>query len=92
MDRNMMLTSDEYIALMRLLSSERESEGSSLVARSEAKPKTKRRPSKYNMAFAKAYEERRKRHSTSKGMLRKGYDHRRLMELAHSDVRRSMKR
>ncbi len=91
MDRNMMLTSDEYIALMRLISSERESEGASLVARSESKPKTKRRPSKYNMAFAKAYDERRKRHSTTKGMLRKGYDHRRLMELAHSDVRRSMK-
>jgi len=35
MDRNMMLTSDEYIALMRLISSERESEGASLVARSE---------------------------------------------------------
>lgn len=92
MDRNMMLTSDEYIALMRLISSERESEGATLAARIEGKPKTKRRPSKYNMAFARAYEERRKRHSTSKGMLRKGYDHRRLMELAHSDVRRSMKR
>ena len=91
MDRNMMLTSDEYIALMRLVSSERESEGESLADRSESKPKRKRRPSAYNMAFKRAYEERRKRHSTSKGTLRKGYDHRRLMELAHSDVRRSMK-
>ena len=91
MDRNMMLTPDEYMSLMRLISSEKESEGATLVAHEDSKPKPKRRPSKYNLAFAKAYEERRKRHSTSKGMLRKGYDHRRLMELAHSDVRRSMK-
>lgn len=92
MDRNMMLTSDEYMAIMRLIASERESEGATLVMRSDIQPKPKRRPSKYNRAFARAYEERRKRHSTSKGVLRKGYDHRRLMSLAHSDVRRSMKR
>lgn len=91
MDRNMMLTSDEYIALMRLVSSERESEGSSLADAEKPKPKRKRRPSKYNMAFKRAYDDLRKRHSKKNGELRKGFDHTRLMTMAHAVVRRSMK-
>ena len=42
MDRNMMLTPDEYMSLMRLISSERESEGASLAI-AEEQPKPKRR-------------------------------------------------
>ena len=91
MSRDMMLTSDEYIALMRLISSERESEGSTLEAKPTSKPKRKRRPSKYNMAFKRAYDDLRKRHSKKNGELRKGYDHTRLMTMAHAVVRRSMK-
>jgi hypothetical protein len=91
MERNMMLTSDEYIALMRLVSSERESEGSSLADAEKPKAKQKRRPSKYNMAFKRAYNDLRKRHSKKNGDLRKGYDHTRLMTMAHAVVRRSMK-
>lgn len=91
MDRNMMLTSDEYIALMRLVSSERESEGATLEAKETSKPNRKRRPSKYNMAFKRAYSDLRKRHSKKNGDLRKGFDHTRLMTMAHAVVRRSMK-
>ena len=47
-----MLTVDEYMALRRLIESERESEGAEVV---QEKPKRKRRPSKYNRNFAKAY-------------------------------------
>ena len=44
MDRNMMLTVDEYMSLMRLLGSERESEGSSLSdRRMDEKPKRRSR-------------------------------------------------
>lgn len=47
-----MLTIDEYMALRRLIESERESEGAEVV---QEKPKRKRRASKYNRNFAKAY-------------------------------------
>ncbi len=52
MTRDMMLTIDEYMALRRLLESERESEGATEALE---KPKRKRRASKYNRNFAKAY-------------------------------------
>ena len=52
MARDMMLTIDEYMALRRLIESERESEGASVVLET---PKRKRKPSKYNRNFAKAY-------------------------------------
>ena len=42
-DRNMMLTPDEYMSLMRLISSERESEGASLAISQEVPAKPKRR-------------------------------------------------
>ena len=54
MDRNMMLTPDEYMALMRLIRSERESEGASLADRKdmqESKPKRKRKT-----AYQRRYE------------------------------------
>ena len=42
-DRNMMLTPDEYMGLMRLLSSARESEGAALQDRDMNADKPKRR-------------------------------------------------
>ena len=48
----MMLTPDEYMALRRLIDSERESEGASLAMREQDKPKPKRkRNTKYSRAF-----------------------------------------
>ena len=52
MARDMMLTIDEYMALRRLIESERESEGAEVA---QEPPKRKRRASKYNRNFAKAY-------------------------------------
>lgn len=102
MERNIMLTADEYASLLRLLTSERESAaarladarltGDVLINTAEReKAKRKRRPSKYNMAFKRAYADLRKRHSKKNGDLRKGFDHTRLMTMAHAVVRRSMK-
>ena len=52
MARDMMLTVEEYMALRRLIESERESEGSSVA---QEAPKRKRRASAYNRRFAAAY-------------------------------------
>ena len=60
MARDMMLTPEEYMALMRLLESERESEGTSLSDRrlqeSSPEPKKKRKVSKYSKTFGKELE------------------------------------
>jgi len=56
MDRNMMLTPDEYMAIIRLIQSERESEGSSLSDRKDmaSKPK-KRRKTAYQRRYEKNF-------------------------------------
>ena len=85
-DRNMMLTPDEYMALMRLIRSERESEGAREEARSSVtKPKRRRTRSakkndkKMSMALAQANEELRKQN----GDLRKGVTQSDIMTRAH---------
>jgi hypothetical protein len=83
----MMLTPDEYMALMRLIRSERESEGATLAAR-ESSPadKPKRRPrgnkkndAKMSKALAQANKELRK----VNGDLRKGVTQGDIMTRAH---------
>lgn len=56
MDRNMMLTPDEYMAIIRLIQSERESEGSQLAQTKlgEDKPR-KRRKSAYQKRYEKNF-------------------------------------
>lgn len=64
-------------------------EGSAVGSVNAGRAKTKRRKvSAYNRAFREAYKRRRAQHSKKDGTLRKGFDHRRLMSLAHSDVRK----
>ena len=88
LDRNMMLTPDEYMALMRLIRSERESEGASLAARENPpadKPKRRRSRSarandkKMAMALEKANADLRKQN----GDLRKGVSQADIMRRAH---------
>jgi hypothetical protein len=80
----MMLTPDEYMALMRLVTSERESEGSSLSQREEPPKKRKRSRTqrasdkKSSEAFKKANETGRKKD----GSFKKGYDQARIASLA----------
>jgi hypothetical protein len=59
----MMLTSDEYIALMRLISSERESEGAKLALSSKSPPK-KRKTNGYHK-FSKRFKFRNKKRAES---------------------------
>ena len=77
-----MLTVDEYMALRRLISSERESEGATLAA--EDKPKkrsasSKRADKKMSKALEQANEELRKQN----GELRKGVTQADVMRRAH---------
>ena len=53
MDRNMMLTPDEYMSIMRLIRSERESEGAMLADRKDMQEKPKRRR---KTAYQRRYE------------------------------------
>lgn len=86
-DRNMMLTPDEYMSLMRLIKSERESEGAveeARVTRDQPKPRprsarAKRSDKKLSKAFTEANEKLR----TRKGQLRKGKTQADVARLAH---------
>lgn len=81
--RDMMLTMDEYLALRRLIASERESEGASVV---QEAPKKRRRTrsakandKKMSQALAQANSELRK----INGELRKGVTQSDVMTRAH---------
>ena len=80
-----MLTPDEYMALMRLITSERESEGSSLSDRDQEEPKPKRvskkaRSSRKNLS--KALREANARLRKKNGQLKKGKTQSDVMRLA----------
>ena len=73
------LTLEEYEALRRMISSERESEGSELAARVE--PKAKRR--KKNPKLKKALQEANRKLRLKNGKLRKGKTQSDIMKMAH---------
>ena len=82
-NRNMMLTVDEYMAIRRLIESERESEGAQEEAKA-SKPRRRTRTAKKNdkkmsMALAQANQELRK----VNGELRKGVTQGDVMSRAH---------
>tara|TARA_Y100001938_G_C8063374_1_gene418691 strand:- start:1406 stop:1690 length:285 start_codon:yes stop_codon:yes gene_type:complete len=86
----MMLTPDEYMALMRLLESSRESEGASLALRSDhdsnaspsPAPKKKRKVSKYQKTFGKQLEMLKMKHPRTPVT--------KLMDKAHTATRKLM--
>lgn len=70
LDRNMMLTPMEYMALMRLIESERESEGARVAqSTTSAAPKRRRRRDR---KLSEAFKEANARLRTKSGKLRKG--------------------
>jgi len=75
MARDMMLTVEEYMALRRLIESERESEGASL----DQKPKRRRRDPKLKRALREANAKLRNKN----GSLKKGKTQGDVMRLAH---------
>lgn len=85
-DRNMMLTMDEYLAIRRLIESERESEGAIQTAAPKPKRKVNR---KANRAMSQALKEANRRYRTKSGKLRKGRTQADVMRLAQR-LRRKM--
>jgi len=83
MERNMMLTPDEYIALKRIITSERESEGASLKTPPSAKKNRKKDP-KMARALRQANIKGRKKN----GKLKKGWSQGKIMTTAHRIKRR----
>ena len=86
LDRNMMLTPDEYMGLMRLLSSARESEGAALQDRDMNADKPKRRSRTARAADRKlssAFKEANRRYRKKDGSLRAGRTQADIAKLAH---------
>ena len=85
-DRNMMLTPDEYMALMRLISSERESEGAREEARAAEATRPRRRSRTARAADRKlsmAFKEANRRYRKKDGSLRNGRTQADIAKLAH---------
>jgi len=69
----MMLTVDEYMALRRLISSERESEGASLTLEKEDTPKKRSRTARASdKKLSQAFKVANNRYRLKNGSLRKG--------------------
>jgi len=84
--RDMMLTPDEYMAIMRLISSERESEGSSLSNRTDEPPKPRRRSRSarsQDKKLSSAFKEANRRYRKKDGSLRTGRTQADIAKLAH---------
>lgn len=58
---------------------------------SSSKPKKKRKASAYAKRYGKAYRDVRKKNTTKKGALRKGWSHKRLVMAAHKVARKGSK-
>jgi len=89
-----MLTPDEYMSLMRLITSERESEGASEALRAEPEPKSKPRRSRTARAadklLSEAFRQANQRYRLKDGSLRKGRSQSDIARLAQK-LRRKMK-
>lgn len=84
------MTLEEYEALRRMISSERESEGAELAARLDPKPK-KRKKSQYDRVLKRALKEVNAASRTKSGKLRKGITQAMLMKRAHKLAKKMMK-
>ena len=56
-----------------------------------AAKKAKRKVSAYSRRYGAAYKRLRKRHTLKNGKYRKGYNHKRLVKLAHKEAKRGGK-
>lgn len=81
-----MLTPDEYMSLMRLISSERESEGATLAMETPPTPKPKRRSRaarSQDKKLSAAFTEANRRYRRNDGSLRAGRTQADIARLAH---------
>ena len=83
--RDMMLTPDEYMALMRLITSERESEGAMEQAKAaDPKPRRRSRSARsQDKKLSQAFKEANRRYRKRDGSLRAGRTQADIAKLAH---------
>ena len=89
-----MLTPDEYMAIMRLISSERELEGASLADRDKStdnKPRRKRRTA-YSRALSKALVNENAKQRKKNGQFKAGKSAKTVLSKAHRIARRMTKK
>lgn len=86
MARDIMLTADEYIALRRLIESERESEG----AVEAAAPKKKRKVSKYQREFGRQLSKLDSMKRLKDGSYRNGWNRSKILAKAHKETRKAL--
>tara|TARA_Y100000401_G_scaffold110082_1_gene106943 strand:- start:241 stop:507 length:267 start_codon:yes stop_codon:yes gene_type:complete len=55
-------------------------------------PRKKRKVSAYSRRYGAAYKRLRKRHTLKNGKYRKGYNHKRIVKLAHKEAKRGGKK
>tara|TARA_R100000773_G_scaffold40285_1_gene36166 strand:+ start:123 stop:392 length:270 start_codon:yes stop_codon:yes gene_type:complete len=83
----MMLTPDEYMAIMRLITSERESEGAALAVRrmdpESTDKKSQRKKSARSKKMSKAIAEAAEKYKKANGQFRKGKSMSDVMRLAN---------
>ena len=84
MARDMMLTPDEYMAIMRLITSERESEGAMEEAKVADKPRRRSRTARrQDRKLSMAFKEANRRYRKKDGSLRNGRTQADIARLAH---------
>ena len=83
------MTLDEYRDLLKLIESERESEGASLAERME-KPK-KRRVSRYQREWGRQLKKIKKTSRLKNGSYRKGWNQAREFSTAHKMTKKALK-
>ena len=88
MSRDLMLTPKEYSALLRLIESERESEGAT-ISLADSTPKKKRKVSQYQKEFGRQMKRLKAQHTLKNGSLRRGWTPKRLMNAAHKAAKRA---
>lgn len=89
MARDMMLTMDEYLAIRRLISSERESEGASVAA----EPRMTRKPrkvSRYNRVLGRNIANLEASKRLKNGSYKSGWDRSKIMSKAHKMTRKEL--
>ena len=84
-----MLTMDEYLAIRRLIESERESEGSTLKLET-TESKKPRRVSKYQRTFGRNLKELDSMKRLKNGSYKSGWDRSRILSKAHKMTRKEL--
>lgn len=83
----MMLTVDEYMALRRLIDSEKESEGESIADRTENQAQPKKKVSAYARRYKAAFRRIAPTYKLKSGRWRTG-GFRKAVKLAHKEARK----